>query len=115
MTQKHGIVCEFILFYVCMIQHNKALFKHLYSLDVENMWIYISKAVLGTKAHLSSETQICNKPIPDDKRANQTKTWQPKSDPTARGRAPGAASIRDSWKSPSKKVKSWRIMRRCSR
>lgn len=36
MAQKHGIAYAFIFFSVCMIQHNKALFKHLYSLDVKN-------------------------------------------------------------------------------
>ena len=61
MAQKHGIVYAFIFFYVCMIQHNKALLKHLYSLDVKITPIYINRAVLGTKAHLSSETQIWNK------------------------------------------------------
>lgn len=45
-----------------MIQHNKALFKHLYSLDVKNHTdIYKNRSVLGTKANLSSEPQIWNK------------------------------------------------------
>lgn len=44
-----------------MIQYNKAFFKHLHSLDVKIIQIDINRAVLGTKAHLSSETQIWNK------------------------------------------------------
>jgi len=56
MAQKHGIVYAFMFFYVCMIQDSKALFKHLYSLDIKILEIYINRAVLGTKAHLSSET-----------------------------------------------------------
>lgn len=113
---KRGIVYAFIFFHVCMIQHNKALFKYLYSPAIKIIQVYIKREVLGTKTHLSLETHFWNKTefqmIKEQirlKAGNQNPMLQQEAEPQ-KPHPPWRAG-----RAPAKNVENWKNMWRPSR